>query len=87
MKLGSGEPMQRQGGYYAEFSGERAFLPSPDSSRRFRRICGNPPAEHEYATTPMMGVFAGGDLRTMQSTISEQVRYLPVQDSPSLFIT
>ena len=29
----------------------------------------------EYATTPMMGVFAGGDLRTLQSTISEQVRY------------
>ncbi len=32
----------------------------------------------------MMGVFAGGDLRTMQSTISEQVRYLPVQDFAQL---
>ncbi len=85
LKLGSGEPMQRQGGYYAEFSGERAFLPSPDSSRRFASYLRESTRRStEYATTPMMGVFAGGDLRTMQSTISEQVRYLPVQDFAQL---
>ena len=85
LKLGSGEPMQRQGGYYAEFSGRPAFLPSQDSSRRFASYLRESTRRStEYATTPMMGVFAGGDLRTMQSTISEQVRYLPVQDFAQL---
>jgi aspartate/methionine/tyrosine aminotransferase len=85
LKLGSGEPMQRQGGYYAEFSGERGFIPSPDSSRRFASYLRESTRRStEYATTPMMGVFSGGNLRTMQSTISEQVRYLPVQDFAQL---
>jgi aspartate/methionine/tyrosine aminotransferase len=85
LKLGSGEPMQRQGGYYAEFSGERAFLPSPDSSRRFASyLRASTRRSTEYATTPMMGVFSGGDLRTLQSAISEQVRYLPVEQFAQL---
>jgi aspartate/methionine/tyrosine aminotransferase len=79
LKMGSGEPMQRQGGYYAPMSGKPAFeretlgsLPSslPTAARR----------SAQYATTPVMGIFGGGDLRTLQGTISEQLRSLPVEE-------
>ncbi len=85
IKMGSGEPMQRQGGYYAEVSGEPAFLKSPESGNRFSKYLRESTRKStEYATTPLMGVFAGGDLRTFQSTISERLRYLPVKDLAQL---
>ena len=37
-----------------------------------------------YAVTPLQGVFLGGDLRTFQSNLSEQLRFLPVRDFVSL---
>ena len=37
-----------------------------------------------YAVTPLQGVFLAGDLRTFQSNLSEQLRYLPVRDFVSL---
>ncbi len=79
LKMGSGEPMQRQGGYYAPMSGKPAFergtlasLPAslPAAARK----------SAQYATTPVMGIFGGGDLRTLQGTISEQLRSLPVEE-------
>ncbi len=81
IKMGSGEPMQRQGGYYAAVSGKRAFSTGA-SARQLLRSSLPPGASKsaEYATTPLMGVFTGGDLRTLQSTVSEQLRYLPVQE-------
>ncbi len=81
IKMGSGESMQRQGGYYAAVSGKRAFSESA-SSRRLIRTSLPPSASKstEYATTPLMGLFTGGDLRTLQSTVSEQLRYLPVEE-------
>lgn len=85
IKLGSGEPMQRQGGYYSEFAGSPAILTSADSKRRIAR---NLPAaarkSTEYAVTPLQGVFLGGDLRTFQSNLSEQLRFLPAQEFVSL---
>ncbi len=78
LKLGTGEPMQRQGGYYGETSGEPAFLAGGDSSRRFAaHLRESTRRSTVYAVTPMLGVFAGGDLRTFQSAISEKVRHLP----------
>lgn len=77
IKLGSGEPMQRQGGYYSEFAGARAFQNTADSKHRFAR---NLPAaarkSTEYAVTPLQGIFLGGDMRTFQSSLSEQLRFL-----------
>jgi aspartate/methionine/tyrosine aminotransferase len=81
IKMGSGEPMQRQGGYYAAVSGKRAFSTSAASWRLIKASL--PPAASrsaEYATTPLMGLLTGGDLRTLQSTVSEQLRYLPVEE-------
>jgi aspartate/methionine/tyrosine aminotransferase len=85
VKLGSGEPMQRQGGYYSRVAGEGAFIRSEDNRRRFAQHL--PAAARRstaYAVTPLQGVFLGRDLRTFQSNISEQLRYLPVRDFVAL---
>ncbi len=81
IKLGSGEPMQRQGGYYSYVAGKPAFINSQDNRRRFEQFL--PPATRRstlYAVTPLLGVMKGGDLRTFQSNLSEHIRYLPVHD-------
>jgi len=85
IKLGSGEPMQRQGGYYSSVAGRPAFLDSEGSRRRFASYL--PAAARKstaYAVTPLQGVFLGADLRTFQSNLSEQLRYLPARDFVSL---
>lgn len=81
IKMGSGEPMQRQGGYYSRVAGMRAFQGSAGNTRRFSEHL-LPAARRStaYAVTPLQGVFLGADLRTFQSSISEQMRYLPVRD-------
>jgi aspartate/methionine/tyrosine aminotransferase len=90
IKLGSGEPMQRQGGYYAPLAGCPAFLSarSGNSEGSRRRFATHLPAAARkstaYAVTPLQGVFLGGDLRTFQSNLSEQLRYLPARDLVSL---
>jgi hypothetical protein len=85
IKLGSGEPMQRQGGYYSRVAGQDAFGKTEDDRRRF---AANLPAAARkstaYAVTPLQGVFLGGDLRTFQSNISEQLRFLRARDFVSL---
>ena len=86
IKMGSGEPMQRQGGYYAEFSGKAAFLHTPETEPRLvLQLHASTRKSTEYATTPLMGVFSGGDLRTFQSAISERLRYLSASDLARLF--
>jgi aspartate/methionine/tyrosine aminotransferase len=93
IKLGSGEPMQRQGGYYSPVAGRPAFPhaiqtaagDSEDSRRRFATYL--PAAVRKstaYAVTPLQGIFLGGDLRTFQSNLSEQLRYLPARELVSL---
>ncbi len=85
IKLGSGEPMQRQGGNYAPVSGRPAFLNSEDNKRRLERYL--PAAARRstaYAVTPLQGVFLGGDLRTYQSNLAEKLRFLPVREYASL---
>jgi aspartate/methionine/tyrosine aminotransferase len=81
VKMGSGEPMQRQGGYYAPASGQPAFLPSRENEARLAAyVRRSTQRSTRYATTPLMGVLAGGDLRTFQSNISEQVRSLSAEE-------
>jgi aspartate/methionine/tyrosine aminotransferase len=85
IKMGSGEPMQRQGGYYSAVAGHPAFLKSESSLRRFTAYL--PAAARKstaYAVTPLQGVFLGGDLRTFQSNLSEHLRFLPARDFVSL---
>ena len=85
LKLGSGEPMQRQGGYYGEQSGLPAFIRTESAARRYAgSLRASARRSTVYATTPMMGVFDGGELRTFQSALSERVRYLPVTEFAQL---
>jgi aspartate/methionine/tyrosine aminotransferase len=84
-KLGSGEPMQRQGGYYSRVAGLPAFQDSADSKQRFtKHLLAAARKSTAYAVTPLQGVFLGGELRTFQSNLSEQLRLLPVHDFVSL---
>ena len=81
IKLGSGEPMQRQGGYYAPVSGRPAFLLTPENERTLgQAVEASAKRSTRYATTPLMGLFASGDLRTFQSNLSEHLRHLPVAE-------
>ncbi|MCG2786130.1 MAG: pyridoxal phosphate-dependent aminotransferase [Anaerolineae bacterium] len=85
VKLGSGEPMQRQGGYYSPVAGQPAFVNAENHRRRLARNL--PQAAQKstaYAVTPLQGVFLGGDLRTFQSSLSEHLRFLPVRDLANL---
>lgn len=87
IKLGSGEPMQRQGGYFAAHSGLPAFLTTQENLRRLSRsLPASVKKSVEYATTPLMGVFAARDLRTVQSNLAEQVRSLPVLEYARLLL-
>lgn len=85
IKMGSGEPMQRQGGYYSPAAGKPVFIKSDDSSKRFSTYLEESTKRStEYATTPLIGVFSSGDLRTFQSNLSERIRHLSVQDLSQL---
>ncbi len=87
LKLGSGESMQRQGGYYSPVAGQPAFIGLDQPAQRKRLSKNLPPAARrstDYAVTPLQGVFLGGDLRTLQSSICEDLRFLPVRDLANL---
>jgi len=85
VKMGSGEPMQRQGGYYSRVAGRAAFVNSDDSRRRFAtQLPTDARASTAYAVTPLQGIFLGADLRTFQSNLSEQLRTLPARELVSL---
>jgi aspartate/methionine/tyrosine aminotransferase len=85
IKLGSGEPMQRQGSYFSRVAGQRVFGKTKEDKRRFTaHLPAAARKSTDYAVTPLQGVFLGGDLRTFQSNLSEQLRFLPVRDSVSL---
>jgi aspartate/methionine/tyrosine aminotransferase len=78
IKMGSGEPMQRQGGYYAPQSGLPGFNTTGENSGRLgTTLPASAKRSVEYATTPLMGIFATGDLRTFQSNLAEKMRALP----------
>jgi aspartate/methionine/tyrosine aminotransferase len=85
LKIGSGEPMQRQGAYYAQQAGVHAFLNTDDTQRRlYENLPEAARRSADYAITPLQGVFLGGDLRTFQSNLSEKLRFLPPRDLVSL---
>jgi aspartate/methionine/tyrosine aminotransferase len=85
MKLGSGESMQRQGGYYSNVAGKPLCVDTPDAKSRLSVYLRESTRKStEYARTPLLGIFAGSDLRTFQSNLSERLRYLPVSERSRL---
>ena len=85
IKLGSGEPMQRQGAYYSRVAGAHAFQNTEENKRRFsKHLLPAARKSTAYAVTPLQGVYLGGDLKTFQSNLSGQLRFLPTRDFVSL---
>jgi len=85
IKLGSGEPAQRQGGYYDASSGEKAFLTSKNAKDRLNEsVKESTYKSTQYAKSPLRGVLSGGDLRTFQSTISEKIRMIALEERAHL---
>ncbi|NWF90263.1 MAG: hypothetical protein HXY50_12490 [Ignavibacteriaceae bacterium] len=86
IKLGCGEPMQRQGGYYADFSSKPAFVKTETTGKLlFENLKESTVKSTEFAISPLHGVFAGGDLRTLQSAIAEKVRQLTPAERSQLY--
>jgi len=85
VKLGSGEPAQRQGGYYDSSSGKSVFLTSKDAKDRLDNSVKESTCKStQYAKSPLRGVLSGGDLRTFQSTISEKIRMIAMEERAQL---
>ncbi len=87
IKLGSGEPMQRQGGYYAGDSGAPAFITSKQPYKKLKtQLAPSALSAVKYARSPLAGLLYGADLRTYQSAVAEQLRMLPVKERVQLLV-
>jgi aspartate/methionine/tyrosine aminotransferase len=85
IKLGSGEPAQRQGGYYDPRGTLQPVLTTRSAQRIMQAHLGD--AERrawELARTPLRGVQAGGEFRTFQSNLFEQLRWLSAEERTGL---
>lgn len=86
IKLGSGEPMQRQGGYYDPHAGESVLLDTSDARERLSKNVDEATMKSvEYARSPLRGVWASGEFRTFQSNIFEHIRRLSASERADLF--
>jgi aspartate/methionine/tyrosine aminotransferase len=85
IKLGSGEPAQRQGGYYDPTAGQPTVHDAPDVRARLAAHL-SPPARRaaQTARTPLAGVWKGGELRTWQSNVAEHLRRLRAAERAEL---
>ncbi len=80
IKLGSGEPMQRQGGYYDPQAGLPAVAVTwqKETSHSDTLL----PAARQslkYAISPLRGILQGGEFRTFQSNLFEHLRRLALE--------
>jgi aspartate/methionine/tyrosine aminotransferase len=81
IKLGSGEPMQRQGGYYKSMEQLPVFIHNKNTRNRMRNhLKASTQKGTEYAKSPLKGVISSGDFRTFQSTISERLRLVAAKE-------
>jgi aspartate/methionine/tyrosine aminotransferase len=86
MKFGSGESIQRQGGFYNLDSEQPLIIKSPENNKRLdRNLKKSSVKSIDFAKSPLRGVLSTGDLRTFQSTISEKLRFLSTKDRADLY--
>ncbi|MFC1851755.1 hypothetical protein ACFL27_16310 [candidate division CSSED10-310 bacterium] len=86
IKLGCGEPMQRQGGYYDPTSGKPVVITSKNAAERLAtHVKPSTRRSTHYARSPLQGILAGGDFRTYQSNVMEHLRYLSAAERVSIF--
>ncbi len=80
VKLGSGEPMQRQGGYYDPLAGKPVC--TNEGLRHFPE--GPLKRQLNSARFYLRGIWQGWEFRTFQSTVSEQIRFLDIGERTGL---
>jgi len=80
VKLGSGEPMQRQGGYYDPLAGKPVC--TDEGLSTFPE--GPLKRQLNSARFYLRGIWQGWEFRTFQSTVSEQIRFLNLEDRTTL---
>jgi aspartate/methionine/tyrosine aminotransferase len=86
MKFGSGESIQRQGGFYNLDSEQPLFIKSRENTKRLERNLKESSVKSiDFAKSPLRGVLSTGDLRTFQSTISEKLRFLSTKERADLY--
>lgn len=76
VKLGSGEPMQRQGGYYDPLAGK------PVTVAEGLNVLPEGPLKRQLSSArfPLRGIWQGWEFRTFQSTVSEAIRSLSLEE-------
>lgn len=87
IKLGSGEPMQRQGGYYDSNSGKKTLChyDEYDLNLRLKNFLSDSARKSMfYAKSPLCGVMVGGEFRTFQSNVSEKIRHISDEERAAL---
>jgi len=86
MKFGSGESIQRQGGFYDLDSERPLFIKSRENTKRLEgNLKESSVKSIDFAKSPLRGVLSSGDLRTFQSTISEKLRFLSTKERADLY--
>lgn len=85
IKLGCGEPMQRQGGYYSPISGQDTFIQNSVRHVGVKTILSPATIKStEFALSPLHGIHGIRDLVTVQSNLAEKLRQLSVKDCAQL---
>jgi len=75
IKLGSGEPMQRQGGYFKALETKAPFIVNRNVKLRMdQHLSPSAQKSTEYAKSPLQGILSSGDLRTFQSNVFEKLK-------------
>jgi len=85
IKFGSGEPPQRQGGYYDPTSGRPALTDDEVKWRLERALTPACRRAVELSRSPLYGILAGGEFRTFQSNLFERLRQLPGEERVRVF--
>jgi len=86
IKFGSGEPAQRQGGYYDPFATHKVIqLPDSPAIVHQLKVDGFTAAALSSARSPLNGIFSSSDFRTFQSNIMEKLRFTSVHELVNLF--
>ncbi len=81
IKLGSGEPAQRQGGYYDPYAAQKVLLLNDSQSIiQNLQVDGFTAEGLLQARSPLNGIFHTSDFRTFQSNIMERLRHTPTPD-------
>lgn len=86
IKFGSGEPAQRQGGFYDAFAAQKVFqFETRQAVAAHLKVDSFTAEELLHARSPLGGIFSTSDFRTFQSNVIEKLRQIPASDLVNTF--